>query len=418
MRARALAAAALLAGCGYTDEGPVVYDPALVSALLVEAHLAEDAARVMDFRPAYSSVPGDGYLLGEGVELVHGAAAGGTRLVHLVLSTSRDRTIGNRNYEGWFTIGPEGQVARLARPAEAPPLTYDPRRPEMRRWVAAVDGPATPLIVECTPEHATVYDLHDETLRARAGGRSLCAFSPTGPGLGPSTLPDRVVRQADGDAVFRLEALAVPSGAVVATRALPHPVENPVTLWIEERAEGRFRVLARDRANSRLYLVEGDGEPQSAALGGFPVLSATHTGEHVRVTGTDGRVAIWDPTRGDALIPLPAAEVPDGFDDAPWRFAGTAGAAFRLATGINVYTELVSVPLAAYAQVPAGHALRAGPAASTPCVERDECRLYGESYLLAVFDAAPEPLALYAFWSWTYELALYVAPAFRPEALE
>ncbi len=405
---RALLALAL-AGCGYTTEGPVVYDPNLVSALLVEAHLDPGATRVMDFREAYSSVPRDGFLLGEGVVLAHGAAADGTRLVNVVLATSRDRTVGNASYEAWFRVGADGRATRLARPEDAPPLAYDPRRPESARGAAGVDGVASAVVVECTRGHVTVFDLAGDALRARPGSRALCAGA-----LGPSALPDRAVRLTAEGATFRVEALELGTGAVAAARALPRPVDHAVPLWAEEIADGRFLVLARDRDLTRLYAVEGDGPARSVALDGFALVAARRIGDRVLLTANDGGAAWWD--EAGELTRL--ARTGDTLADVPWRFAGTPGAAFQLATGVNPETDLVSVPLAAAAQLPEADALRAGAAASTPCVGRTACRAFGESYLLAVFDAGPAPLGLYAFWSWSWELALYTAPVFRAEGAE
>jgi hypothetical protein len=62
-----------------------------------------------------------------------------------------------------------------------------------------------------------------------------------------------------------------------------------------------------------------------------------------------------------------------------------------------------------------GTAFTSKPAPTTICGSRTRCRAYGESYLVAVVDGPRGPFGLYAFWSWSNELAFYASPLDRAE---
>ena len=401
-------------GCGYSGDGPVLYDPNLVAALLVEAHLAPEATRAMSFAPLHTAHPDDNFLL-EHVVITHGASAGGVRLVHLLFATSRSPTAPNKTVEGWLELDASGRARPLVRPAEAPALRFDPRRPEERVWRGGADGAETGYVLECRTDAATVFDLAGGELRARPAPRELCNFAAGGR-LGRSAAPDHLVLAQPDGANLRVESFDLGGGPIRAS-ALPRPTTRSVPLWVEEEAPGRFVALTVDAVEGRLArLATGEAPRLADGPASSSVAARRGPGDRARLFAADGSGWFWDAAEASEPTSWPAPVAPPELEVSPWKLAGTPGAGYRLATGINRYSELVQVPLAAFASVPSPDGVFAASAATTPCVVREACREYGESYLIGVFETGAEPMGLYAFWSWTYELGVYAAPLFRDES--
>ena len=77
-------------------------------------------------------------------------------------------------------------------------------------------------------------------------------------------------------------------------------------------------------------------------------------------------------------------------------------------------TAPLSTPTAYAARAFVGSAFVVSQPPTTPCSDRDTCRLIGESYLLAVVGEGAARAGIYAFWSWNGPLGVYASPANRP----
>jgi hypothetical protein len=104
--------------------------------------------------------------------------------------------------------------------------------------------------------------------------------------------------------------------------------------------------------------------------------------------------------------PLPA-----GYPAYWTRLGGTFGARFAMQTVKADDPRAPDVPVAFAAAIFRNGAwATASDIPTTPCNSRDDCRLFGESYLLGVVDAGNVDVAFYAVWFWVIQSANALPP--------
>jgi hypothetical protein len=377
------------ASCAYSS-GPEYHPEELQFALEVEPYLTPGAVRVKLFEPMQDSAVDEAF---DHVKVTIAPDGRGGSLARAVL----DVPVSNDVFESFFSVGDDGALTRLARPDGSPPFHGETAASPFGGGIA-VCGSAT-------------FALSSGAL-VQASSTLGCN---TGPAIGPSNAAgDFASAIPNGSGTVTFSATRFSDGAVERTKDAPSP--NGGVVYVEETQAGQF--VAVVQTASGLAVVRSDGTSREAPIAmGTPIASERDAGGDVVLFLPDGSAVFWaidDATSAPAAVAAPPP--PGDFAQQAWIAAGSPGAAYVGSFAPNPTFDQGRVPNAYAAKRWTHRAFDAKAVPTTPCASRAKCRMFGESFLVAVLDTPKGGVGLYAYWSWSSLLAFYAAPIDRTEA--
>lgn len=213
--------------------------------------------------------------------------------------------------------------------------------------------------------------------------------------IGPSGT-DRGLVVAFGAGVATEVSLAPAPGATVLGEPLP-AVDPGEVVFVERLADGRIAAVTLTGGVATWVTAD---TTETTPIDGDPLPSPVWRGADgaLRLATTYG-VYTWEPGTDAALVEVvPAVPV-----EAAWEPAVGAGTLVAVASVPNEAEPTLDVPVAAAVAVAhdGGWAVQEVP--TTPCVDRDLCRGYGESRIVSVIGPPTDPILLYDVWRWDAE---------------
>lgn len=320
---------------------------------------------------------------------------------------------------GFALLSADGSLRALARPADAPTLGKTV-------VVQAASTPDGAVVIECSEAGAVAFRLASGALASAGDASALCRASQWI--VGRSAIDGHVAGLVVDAAGIRVASYAVTGGAIAAqgpsfAHAFPAGV-SPVL--VEEVTAGVFEIVAVDGQGGAWTWMKSDGSPtktttaiSTASGSGANVTDHAQrdpTGAILLVDGVAPQDAIakWN-VQGDGSVARvaasPASTLAGG---SGWRATAPFGAALNGVSMPNdAGTAPLTTPIAYEARAFIGSAFVVSQPPTTPCSDRDACRLVGESYLLAVVGQGAARAGIFAFWSWNGPLGVYASPANR-----